>query len=46
MKTQIRLVEDDLILLVKIKDQTDWEKESDMDTFGDLLGVKMHRNWP
>ena len=46
LKTQIRLGEDYLILLVKIKDLPEWEKESDMDTLEDLLGVKMYRNWP
>ena len=46
LKTQIRLGEDDLILLVKHKGDRDWEVEPNMSILGPIREPEWHRLWP
>ena len=46
LKTQIRMGEKDLILLVKIKGDKEWELEEDIHAFGKLPSIEWFRNWP
>ena len=46
LKTQIRLGEDDLILLVKHKGDRDWEVEPNMFILGPIREPEWHKLWP
>ena len=46
LKTQIRLGEDDLILLVKHKGDRDWEVEPNMSILGPIREPEWHKLWP
>ena len=45
LKTQIRLGENDLMLLVKFKGEKDWTVK-DINVFGELPPVELFKNWP
>ena len=46
LKTMIRLGEDDLILKTKLKDETEWEQEPDLEVFGEISQIDLSINWP
>ena len=46
LKTQIRLGDDDLILLVKMKGETEWEVEQNLEEMGKISPPDWHRVWP
>ena len=45
-KTQLRLSEDNLILLVKNKGDSEWEVESNMTLLGPLSESEWQKLWP
>ena len=46
LKTQIRLGEEDLILMVKFKGDKDWEIEPQLSKMGDISDPEWHKIWP
>ena len=46
LKTQIRLGEENLVLLVKMKGEKDWEVEPELDKMGNLPEPEWFKNWP
>ena len=46
LKTKIQLGEKDLILRTKIKDETSWEREHDLEVFGKISNPDMEKKWP
>ena len=46
LKTKILLGKRDLVLKTKIKDQTDWVVQDDLNVFGDISEIDMTVMWP
>ena len=46
LKTQIRLGDNDLILLVKIKGDDEWEREYNLSEMGEIEQPEWHKIWP
>ena len=46
LKTQIRLGDEDLILLVKIKGDLAWQQEPNLQEMGPVASPEWHRIWP
>ena len=43
LKTKIILGASDLILRTKLKDETDWETEPDLEVFGEISTIDLSR---
>merc|ERR1712121_234716 len=46
LKTQIRLCDNDLILLVKVKGDDEWEREHNLSEMGEIEQPEWHKIWP
>ena len=46
LKTSILLGDDDLILKMKLKNETEWEREKDLNCFGEIAEMDMTIKWP
>ena len=46
LKTQIRLGENDLILLVREKEEKDWREEKNINCYGEIPEPEWFKTWP